>query len=95
MVRLRGLRSGGRCVDIGDSVQPHPGERSVLHDCTGRGSKTDGTGGRWQAETFGDRTLRFRNEAAHLCLVPSARETGCVTIQTCSEDARQRWTIVP
>ncbi|MEV5376017.1 hypothetical protein AB0L26_08570 [Streptomyces nondiastaticus] len=72
-----------------------PGERAVLHDCTGRGSKTDGTGHRWQAEMHGDGTLRFRYEAAHLCLVPSARETGYATIGTCSDDARQRWTIVP
>ncbi|MEV5240118.1 ricin-type beta-trefoil lectin domain protein [Streptomyces cinnamoneus] len=94
LVRIKG-RDGGRCIDIVDSVQPHSGERSVLHDCTGRGSKTDGTGHRWQAEMYGDGTLRFRNEAAHLCLVPSARETGYATIQTCSDDARQRWTIVP
>ncbi|PSJ30620.1 hypothetical protein B7P34_01020 [Streptosporangium nondiastaticum] len=83
------------CVGIGNSVQLHPGERAVLHDCTGRGSKTDGTGHRWQAEMDGDGTLRFRNEAAHLCLVPSAPETGYATIRTCSDDARQRWTIVP
>ncbi|MEU8547665.1 RICIN domain-containing protein [Streptomyces roseoverticillatus] len=94
LVRLKG-RGSGRCVDVLDSVQPRPGERSVLHDCTGRGSKTDGTGHRWQAETFGDGTLRFRNEAAHLCLVPSSRETGYVTIESCNDDARQRWTIVP
>ncbi|MFI2077736.1 ricin-type beta-trefoil lectin domain protein [Streptomyces triculaminicus] len=94
LVRIKG-RGSGRCIDVVDSVQPHPGGRSVLHDCTGRGSKTDGTGHRWQAEMYGDSTLRFRNEAAHLCLVPSARETGYVTIGTCSDDARQRWTIVP
>ncbi|MEU1377858.1 ricin-type beta-trefoil lectin domain protein [Streptomyces triculaminicus] len=94
LVRIMG-RGSGRCIDIIDSVQPHPGGRSVLHDCTGRGSKTDGTGHRWQAEMYGDGTLRFRNEAAHLCLVPSGRETGYVTIDNCSDDARQRWTIVP
>lgn len=95
LVRIKG-RGSGLCVGIGNGVQPHPGERAVLHDCTGRGSKTDGTGHRWQAEMYGDgSTLRFRNEAAHLCLVPSAREMGDATIGTCSDDARQRWTIVP
>ncbi|MEU5049053.1 endonuclease/exonuclease/phosphatase family protein [Streptomyces sp. NPDC021096] len=95
LVRLKGYRGGGRCVDILDSVQPRPGERSVLHDCSGRGSKTDGTGHRWQAEAYADGSLRFRNEAAHLCLVAPPRETGYVTIDACSDDARQRWTMEP
>ncbi|MFJ5973347.1 RICIN domain-containing protein [Streptomyces sp. NPDC093060] len=95
IVRLKGLGSGGRCVDILDTHGPRPSECSLLHDCTDRGVKDDGTGHRWQAEMYGDGSLRFRNEAAHLCLVPSAREAAYVTIESCSDDARQRWTIVP
>ncbi|MEU1782061.1 RICIN domain-containing protein [Streptomyces abikoensis] len=52
-------------------------------------------GHRWQVETYGDGTLRFRNDRAHLCLVPPARETAYVTIEKCGDDARQRWTVVP
>ncbi|WP_424886945.1 hypothetical protein [Streptomyces sp. XH2] len=46
-------------------------------------------------ETYADGSLRVRNEAAHTCLVAPARETGYVTTETCSDDARQRWTTVP
>ncbi|MEH6373110.1 endonuclease/exonuclease/phosphatase family protein [Streptomyces sp. KLMMK] len=94
LVRIKGHGSG-RCVDLLNEERPRPGDRSVLHGCTDRGSKIDGTGHRWQAETYADGSLRFRNEAAHMCLVAPARETGYVTMETCSDDARQRWTVVP
>ncbi|WP_338930879.1 endonuclease/exonuclease/phosphatase family protein [Streptomyces netropsis] len=94
LVRLKG-RGSGRCVDLLNGDRPRPGDRSVLHGCTDRGSKIDGTGHRWQVETYADGSLRFRNEAAHMCLVAPPRETGYVTIDACSDDARQRWTIVP
>jgi endonuclease/exonuclease/phosphatase family metal-dependent hydrolase len=95
IVRLKAFGSGGRCVDILDTRQPRPGARSLLHDCSDRGARDDGTGHRWQAEMYEDGSLRFRNEAAHQCLVPSAREAAYVTIENCNDDARQRWTIVP
>ncbi|MFI1258149.1 endonuclease/exonuclease/phosphatase family protein [Streptomyces netropsis] len=94
LVRLKG-RGSGRCVDLLNGDRPRPGDRSVLHGCTDRDSKIDGTGHRWQVETYADGSLRFRNEAAHMCLVAPLRETGYVTIDACSDDARQRWTIVP
>ncbi|MFI0968191.1 RICIN domain-containing protein [Streptomyces sp. NPDC021080] len=95
IVRLKAFGSGGQCIDILDTHQPRPGERSLLHSCTDRGARDDGTGHRWQAEMYEDGSLRFRNEAAHQCLVPSAREAAYVTIENCNDDARQRWTIVP
>ncbi|MET7987767.1 RICIN domain-containing protein [Streptomyces sp. NPDC005281] len=95
LLRLKAFGSGGRCVGIVDTREPRPGERSLLHDCGDRGARDDGTGHRWQAEMYGDGSLRLRNEAAHQCLVPSAREAAYVTIENCTDGARQRWTIVP
>ncbi|MEU3355374.1 endonuclease/exonuclease/phosphatase family protein [Streptomyces sp. NPDC037389] len=95
LVRLKGLGAGGQCVDLIDPHQPGAGERTLVHSCTDRGAREDGAGHRWQVETYGDGTLRFRNERAHLCLVPSSREAAYVTIENCNDDARQRWTIVP
>ncbi|MFI8242490.1 hypothetical protein ACIF83_35375 [Streptomyces sp. NPDC085866] len=43
IVRLKGLGSGGRCVDILDTHEPRPSECSLLHDCTDRGVRDDGT----------------------------------------------------
>ncbi|MHA7960460.1 endonuclease/exonuclease/phosphatase family protein [Streptomyces sp. L500] len=95
LVRLKGLGAGGQCVDLLDPHQPGAGERTVVHNCADRGAREDGAGHRWQVETYGDGTLRFRNDRAHLCLVPPARETAYVTIEKCGDDARQRWTVVP
>ncbi|WP_171168253.1 endonuclease/exonuclease/phosphatase family protein [Streptomyces sp. I05A-00742] len=94
LVRLRGL-SGGLCPDLLNTGRPRPGDRTVLHSCADRGSKKDGTGHRWQAEMYRDGSLRFRNEASHLCLVAPLREAAYVTIDACGNNARQRWTIVP
>ncbi|MFF4158003.1 hypothetical protein [Streptomyces sp. NPDC001678] len=72
-----------------------PGERTLVHSWMDRGAGEDGAGHRWQVETYGDGTLRFRNDRAHLCLVPAVREAAYVTIEKCGDDARQRWTVVP
>ncbi|MFI0736565.1 endonuclease/exonuclease/phosphatase family protein [Streptomyces sp. NPDC021100] len=87
IVRLRNIAGGKLCADLLN------GDRSVLHGCTA--GKNDGTNHRWQAETYRDGSLRFRNETSHLCLVAPAREAAYVTMETCAEDARQRWTVVP
>ncbi|MBZ4323225.1 ricin-type beta-trefoil lectin domain protein [Streptomyces huiliensis] len=95
LVRLRALGGGKRCVDLVNADRPRPGDRTVLGNCSDRRAKKDGTGHRWQAEMYGDGTLRFRNEGAHLCLAAPLRETGYVTIESCDDSPRQRWTIVP
>ncbi|MGI5340305.1 ricin-type beta-trefoil lectin domain protein [Streptomyces sp. CA-181903] len=95
LVRLRALGGGKRCVDLVDVGRPRPGDRTVLGDCSDRRAKKDGTGHRWQAEMYGDGTLRFRNEAAHLCLAAPLRESGYVTVESCDDSPRQRWTIAP
>ncbi|WP_424886946.1 RICIN domain-containing protein [Streptomyces sp. XH2] len=37
LVRLKG-RGSGRCIDLLNGERPRPGDRSVLHGCTDRGS---------------------------------------------------------
>ncbi|MEU6371160.1 hypothetical protein ABZ876_37110 [Streptomyces sp. NPDC046931] len=70
-----------------------PGTHTVLFNCDDPNSKNDGTGHRWQAEPYADGSLRFRDEATHLCLVPPLREKGDVTAEQCNDADRQRWTI--
>jgi hypothetical protein len=94
LVRIKGVDSG-KCVDVYESDTAGPGSRAVLYDCINPGSRNDGTGHRWQAETYADGTLRFRNEATHLCLIPPLEEKGDVTVNACNDDDRQRWTIEP
>ncbi|MFQ6195223.1 hypothetical protein [Streptomyces sp. NPDC000405] len=90
-----------RAAPAGSTRTPRP-VRTGSGPRTGRADKA-GTqrwdiryaGHRWQVETYGDGTLRFRNDRAHLCLVPAARAAAYVTIEKRDDDARQRWTIVP
>lgn len=54
----------------------------------------DGAGQRWLAESYADGTIRFRNEANHLCLISPDRQNGQVTLYRCQDIPAERWSIV-
>ncbi|MCK8677173.1 ricin-type beta-trefoil lectin domain protein [Streptomyces lichenis] len=92
IARLKGEDSG-KCADVLDSEDAGEGTAAVLGDCGTGNSVNDGTGRRWVAETYGDGTLRLRNTATGLCMVPPLKEAHYVTVRGCDDEARQRWTV--
>ncbi|MGV9248776.1 RICIN domain-containing protein [Streptomyces sp. NPDC003710] len=80
------------CVDVLDSDRAGPESPTILYRCDDPNSKNDGAGHRWQVETYNDGSLRFRNEATHLCMVAPVEPKGQVTVNACNDDdLRQAW----
>ncbi|HET6355952.1 hypothetical protein [Streptomyces sp.] len=71
LVRLQSMDGDNRCLGVRDE-HANSETDAVLRTCDDpRG--VDGAGQRWLSETYADGTVRYRNEANHLCLTaPSA-----------------------
>ncbi|PJN36681.1 hypothetical protein CG747_32700 [Streptomyces sp. CB02959] len=48
----------------------------------------------WLAETYTDGTVRYRNEATHLCLLAPDADRGIVRLASCDDIAAERWKVV-
>jgi endonuclease/exonuclease/phosphatase family metal-dependent hydrolase len=48
----------------------------------------------WLAESYADGSIRFRNEANHLCLLSPDGDHGDVTLHTCQDIPAERWNVV-
>lgn len=53
-----------------------------------------GAGQRWLAESYADGTIRFRNEANHLCLLAPDADHGNVSLYECQDIPAERWNVV-
>ncbi|WP_199272623.1 hypothetical protein [Streptomyces broussonetiae] len=54
----------------------------------------DAAGQRWLAETYADGTIRYRNEAKHLCLLAPDADHGSVGLAPCNGILAERWSVV-
>lgn len=53
-----------------------------------------GAGQRWLAEAYPDGTIRYRNEANHLCLLAPDADHGAVHLYKCQDIPAERWKVV-
>ncbi|MGP9022962.1 hypothetical protein ACT1U9_31730 [Streptomyces sp. BR1] len=92
LVRFRSLDGDNRCLGTRDA---HATELTdaMLQGCDdARG--VDAAGQRWLAETYADGTVRYRNEANHLCLLGPSGVSGNVRLASCNDIEAERWSVV-
>ncbi|MFB7633592.1 endonuclease/exonuclease/phosphatase family protein [Streptomyces sp. NPDC056149] len=92
LVRIQSLDGRNQCLGARDE---HATEQTdaVLRTCDdARG--VDGAGQRWLTETYADGTIRYRNEATHLCLLAPDANHGNVSLYTCDDIPAERWNVV-
>ncbi|MFD5813069.1 ricin-type beta-trefoil lectin domain protein [Streptomyces sp. NPDC127038] len=91
LVRFQSLDGDNRCLGVLSERAPS-GTDAVLRTCDdARGF--DAAGQRWLAETYADGTIRYRNEADHLCLLAPDATHGNVTLASCNDTLAQRWKV--
>ncbi|WP_245699586.1 hypothetical protein [Streptomyces roseifaciens] len=92
LVRFKSLDGTNQCLGARDEHATSLTD-AVLRTCDeSRG--VDGAGQRWQAENYADGTVRYRNEANHLCLLGPDADRGNVRIATCNDIPAERWRVV-
>ncbi|MFI0968177.1 ricin-type beta-trefoil lectin domain protein [Streptomyces sp. NPDC021080] len=92
LVRFQSLDGDNRCLGVRSERAPS-GTDAVLRTCDdARGF--DAAGQRWLAETYADGTIRYRNEANHLCLLAPDANHGNVALASCNDTLAQRWKVV-
>ncbi|WP_207400841.1 hypothetical protein [Actinomadura roseirufa] len=92
LVRLQSLENGQYCLGTWDEHATKKTD-AMLQECDApRGVK--GAGQRWLAESYADGTIRYRNEANHLCLLAPDGDTGDVTLYECQDIPAERWSVV-
>ncbi|MBQ0867332.1 hypothetical protein KBY17_27100 [Streptomyces sp. RK75] len=92
LVRIKSLDGTNQCLAADDV---HATKRTIaqLRTCDDdRG--VDAAGQRWLAEAYPDGTIRYRNEANHLCLAGPDGKSGNVTLYECEDAPIQRWKVV-
>ncbi|QKV97339.1 ricin-type beta-trefoil lectin domain protein [Streptomyces sp. NA02950] len=92
LVRLQSMDGDDWCLGSRDE---HAGTETdaVLQTCDdARG--VDGAGQRWLAESYPNGTIRFRNEANHLCLLAPDANQGKVSLYKCEDIPAERWSVV-
>ncbi|MEW1658866.1 endonuclease/exonuclease/phosphatase family protein [Streptomyces sp. NPDC093707] len=92
LVRFQSLDGRNQCLGARDEHATDQTE-PVLRTCdAARG--VGGAGQRWLAETYADGTIRYRNEATHLCLMGPNGDQGKVLLATCNDIQPERWKVV-
>lgn len=92
LVRFQSLDGTNQCLGSRDE---HATTRTgaVLQGCDDpRG--VAGAGQRWLAEAYADGTVRYRNEANHLCLLAPDADHGTVSLYKCEDIPAERWNAV-
>ncbi|MEU1631077.1 endonuclease/exonuclease/phosphatase family protein [Streptomyces sp. NPDC020096] len=92
LVRIQSLDGNNLCLGSQD-VHANTQTRAMLYGCDDpRG--VAGAGQRWLAEAYPDGTIRYRNEANHLCLLAPDADHGNVSLYKCQDIPAERWNVV-
>lgn len=92
LVRFRSLDGTDQCLGARDEHADSLTD-AVLRTCDeSRG--VDGAGQRWLAENYADGTVRYRNEANHLCLLAPDADSGNVRLARYNDIPAERWRVV-
>ncbi|MFG2793820.1 ricin-type beta-trefoil lectin domain protein [Streptomyces sp. NPDC048419] len=92
LVRFQSLDGDNRCLGVRDE-HANSQTDAMLRTCDdARG--VDATGQRWLTETYADGTIRYRNEANHLCLLAPDADHGNVSLAPCNDNLAERWSAV-
>ncbi|WP_188273268.1 hypothetical protein [Streptomyces sp. CBMA152] len=75
---------------------PDPPSRAEIRDVLFGRAVVEGGSGRHAvvAEAYADGTVRYRNEANHLCLLAPDADHGVVTLYKCEDIPAERWSVV-
>ncbi len=93
LVRIKSLDGDQWCLG---SRNDHATDSTdaVLQSCDDdRG--VDGAGQRWLAEAYPDGSIRYRNEANHLCLLAPDSDHGFAKLASCQDVPAERWNVTP
>jgi hypothetical protein len=92
LVRIRSLKNHDTCLGTWDE---HARLKTfAMNELCDRLGDVDGAAQRWLAESYPDGTIRFRNEATHLCLMAPDADHGQVTLYECQDIPAERWNVV-
>ncbi|MEU7164100.1 hypothetical protein AB0A70_05560 [Streptomyces morookaense] len=92
LVRIQSLDGTDQCLGSKD-VRATTQTSAMLFGCDdARG--VAGAGQRWLAEPYPDGTVRYRNEANHLCLLAPDADHGFVGLYKCQDIPAERWNAV-
>jgi endonuclease/exonuclease/phosphatase family metal-dependent hydrolase len=92
LVRIKSVDGDDMCLGVADEHAEEETE-AVLRKCDDS-RDVEGAGQRWLAESYADGSIRFRNEANHLCLLGPNGDSGKVTLYKCTDIAAVRWNVV-
>ncbi|MET7566973.1 hypothetical protein ABZT04_00485 [Streptomyces sp. NPDC005492] len=96
VVRLRPWRTSDVCLGVRD-VNAGTSTDAMFQLCDPPyprpPSPAGGAGQRWLVEMYKDGSLRFRNEANHLCLQSPDADNGNVAVAPCEDYPAQRWNV--
>ncbi|MCC2275795.1 hypothetical protein LKL35_10240 [Streptomyces sp. ET3-23] len=92
LVRIQSLSGTNQCLGSQD-VHATTRTSALLYTCDdARG--VAGAGQRWLAEAYPDGSIRYRNEANHLCLLAPDADHGVVNLYKCQDIPAERWNVV-
>ncbi len=92
LVRIQSLDGTNQCLGSQD-VHADTQTSALLYGCDdARG--VAGAGQRWLAEAYPDGSIRYRNEANHLCLLAPDADRGRVSLYKCQDIPAERWNVV-
>ncbi|MCZ1020585.1 RICIN domain-containing protein [Streptomyces noursei] len=92
LVRIQSMDGNDWCLGSRDEHATTQTD-AVLQTCDdARG--VAGAGQRWLAESYVDGTVRYRNEANHLCLLAPDANEGKVRLYQCEDIPAERWSVV-
>ncbi|MFD7169793.1 ricin-type beta-trefoil lectin domain protein [Streptomyces violascens] len=92
LVRIQSLSGTNQCLGSQD-VHATTQTAALLYTCDdARG--VAGAGQRWLAEAYPDGSIRYRNEANHLCLLSPDADHGIVNLYKCQDIPAERWNTV-
>ncbi|GAA2683190.1 hypothetical protein GCM10009864_65120 [Streptomyces lunalinharesii] len=92
LVRFKSEFGNNSCLGVGDEHATSQTD-AMLRTCDdARG--VDAAGQRWLAESYADGTVRYRNEANHLCLLAPDADRGTVRLAPCNDILAERWSVV-
>ncbi|MFF7730825.1 ricin-type beta-trefoil lectin domain protein [Streptomyces sp. NPDC008001] len=92
LVRIQSMDGNNQCLGSRDEHATTKAD-AVLQTCDdARG--VAGAGQRWLAESYADGTIRYRNEANHLCLRAPDADHGKAELYKCQDIPAERWNVV-
>jgi hypothetical protein len=92
LVRIQSMDGNDWCLGSRDE-HATIGTDAVLQACDdARG--VAGAGQRWLAESYADGSIRYRNEANHLCLLSPDADHGRAKLYRCEDIPAERWNVV-